>query len=77
MRLTRREFICAVVLQQLATPEEAPKLFEMLCHGEPGRDLGGFGGFSRFSARKFVVLDGIQSISMVLSMVSSETQHFA
>ncbi|CAJ1356158.1 unnamed protein product [Effrenium voratum] len=35
-RLSRHEFCCAVVVQKLAPPAEAPHLFEMLCHGQSG-----------------------------------------
>ncbi|CAK9082441.1 unnamed protein product [Durusdinium trenchii] len=57
-RLTRREFVCAVVLQKLATPEEAPLLFEMLCHGEPGCH-------SHHSANAVVKVDALKWLYLV------------
>jgi len=59
-RLTRREFVCAVVLQKLATPPEAPLLFEMLCHGQPG-----LCGHSHHSATAVVKVDAMKWLYLI------------
>eukprot|EP00435_Cladocopium_sp_Y103_P033224 s422_g8.t1 len=59
-RLTRREFVCAVAIQKLASPAEAPILFEMLCHGQPG-----LCGHSHHSATAVVKVDAMKWLYLI------------
>lgn len=60
LRLTRHEFCLAAVVQKLAPPAEAPHIFEMLCHGEPGL-------CTQFhtSANAVVKLDGLKWLYLI------------
>lgn len=59
-RLTRREFVCAVAIQKLASPAEAPILFEMLCHGQPG-----LCGHSHHSATAVVKVNAMKWLYLI------------